>query len=514
VRFLHIRNLVVPAWIDSVHHSLITQLIITNGGVPHSYEPLLPIGKFVYHFGFHSLVAAFHWLTGLEIPRAMLIVGQVINALMVLSAYLLAKCLTGRRLAGLFAALIVGLISLMPAYYVTWGRYTQLTGLVLLPSAISFTVKSVEAKTARTNLRIYKPTKTIVLAAISVAGLLLTHYRVLIFYGGFVLAYLLLESFTHRHERAAFLRYWGRAGAIGLLAALLTSPWVMNLVQALLPLETLLSKMQGEPSYNAFPYDLVMIGNNRALIVLSLCGLLWGLYKRERGVVLTVLWVAILIVITNPTIFGLSSTWLVNNASLAISLFVPLAILSSYFLASLFVRWFLVGWSDGYWSLVIAALVIGSVALWGAWEMLPIVNPGTILVTRYDMAAMDWIRHNIPSDARFLINVRHWQEGTYVGTDGGYWIPLLTGHETILPPAVYIYGSADYVKGINKLAEAVIAMKSFDAESTWRLLRDNGVTHVYIGARGGGITPQMFMSSSYYRPVYSNGAVWIFQLQD
>jgi hypothetical protein len=544
VRFLHIRNLALPSWIDSVHHALITQLIVAKGGVPQSYEPLLPIEGFIYHFGFHSLVAVFHWLTGLEITRAMLIVGQVINGLIVLSAYLLVKYLTGRRLAGLFGGLIVGLISIMPAYYVSWGRYTQLTGLVLLPSTIVFTMrglgqpgrlmdwetgKSVDSETRKlvdsgtglrvdhTSIRVYEST-TLVLAAISVAGLLLTHYRVLIFYGGFVLAYLLYETFAHCGELSRFVRCWGRAAVLCLLAALLALPWLVNLVQALLPLETIPSRMVGPPSYNVVPYDLIMVRRNRGLIALSICGFLWGVYKRKRAVIVTALWVVVVAVITNPTIFGFPSTWLVNNASLAISLFVPFAILGGYLLTSLSdlvqaklssnvqypisnIRW------------LMFAVVIVLVVLWGAWGMLSIVNPATVLATRDDMAAMDWIRRNVPSDARFLINVRHWQGGTYVGSDGGYWIPLLTGRGTTLPPAIYTYGSAEYVKGINDLAEEIVAIESFDEESTSRLLRDNGVTHVYIGARGGSITPQMLMDGSYYRPVYSNGAVWIFRIQ-
>ncbi len=568
VRFLHIRNLVVPAWIDSVHHTLITQLIVTQGGVPQSYEPLLPIGEFIYHFGFHSLVAAFHWLTGLDITRAMLIVGQVVNGLMVLSAYLLVKCLTGRRLAGLFGALIVGLISLMPAYYVSWGRYTQLTGLALLPTAIALTMKGVGTKTARRGLSNPRPPTSnpsarlraglqLPIAAVSVAGLLLTHYRVLILYGCFVLAYLLYETLTRSHGgtrrhgtsvfpcspcfrvpkpsvpsatlRTGFLRYWGRAAMICLLAALLTLPWLVNLARALLPLATLPSRMQGAPSYNVAPYDLIMIGRNRGLIALSTCGFLWGLYKRERAVILTALWVALAVLITNPTILGFSSTWLINNASLAIALFVPFAILGGYLLASLQPPTFnpSTRLRAGLKRLILA-VIIALVALWGAGGMLSVVNPSTVLATRDDMAAMDWIRRHAPSDARFLINVRHWQGGTHVGSDGGYWIPLLTGRDTILPPAIYIYGSAEYVKGINDLAEEIIAIESFDEVEgrrssrdfprTRQLLDDNGVTHIYIGARGGSITPQMLGNprvahSSYYSPVYSNGAVWIFQLE-
>jgi len=535
VRFLHIRNLVVPSWIDSVHHTLITQLIVAKGGVPQSYEPLLPVGEFIYHFGFHALVAAFHWLTGLEIPRAMLVVGQVINGLVVLAAYLLVKCMTGRRLAGLFGALIVGLVSVMPAYYVSWGRYTQLTGLALLPTAIAFTMRSVGRSPAclRRRLDSGKPSRPqpptsnlqlpiVLLAAVSVAGLLLTHYRVLIFYGCFLLAYLLYEtveaSRAHRGDPPVFVRYWGRVVLVCLLAVVLTLPWLINLARALLPLATLPSRMQGAPSYNVVPYDLIMIGNNRGLIALSIGGLLWGLYKRERAVVVTALWVVIMVVIINPTILGFPSTWLVNNASLAISLFVPLAILGGYLLASLSDLPQAKLGSDfrsqiSNIRLVMLALVIAFVALWGAWQMLPIINPGTVLATRDDVAAMDWIRRHIPADARFQINVRHWQGGTYVGTDGGYWIPLLTGRDTVLPPVVYGYGSSEYVKGINDLAEAIIAIESFDEESARQLLSDNGVTHVYIGARGGSISPQMLMGSPCYRRVYSNGAVWVFQFQ-
>jgi hypothetical protein len=532
VRFLHIRNLVVPAWIDSVHHTLITQLIVAKGGVPQSYEPLLPIEEFIYHFGFHSLVAVFHWLTGLEITRAMLIVGQVINGLMVLSAYLLVKCLTGRRLAGLFGGLIVGSISIMPAYYVSWGRYTQLTGLVLLPSTIVLTMKSVEAQVSGLRSQVSSlpcSPAPLLPCSLALAGLLLTHYRVTIFYGGFLLAYLVYETFAHRGEPSKF-RYWGQAAVVCLVAVLLTLPWLVNLARALLPLETIPSRMTGPPSYNVVPYDLIMVRHNQALIALSICGFLWGLYKRERGVIVTALWVVIVAVITNPTIFGFPSTWLVNNASLAISLFVPFAILGGYLLASLqpgkLVNWEtgkLVNWETSLptyqftnlpiYQYLMLTIVIVIATLWGAWQMLPIVNPATVLATRDDMVAMDWIRHNIPSDARFLINVRHWQGGTYVGSDGGYWIPLLTGRDTTLPPAIYIYGSAEYVKRINDLAEEIITIESFDEERVQQLLRDNGVTHVYIGARGGGIAPQMLIGSSYFRPVYCNGAVWIFRVQ-
>ncbi len=504
LRFLQVRDLVLPLWIDSVHHTLISQLMVEKGGVPHSYEPLLPIKTFIYHFGFHSLVALFHWLSGLEVPQAMLIVGQLINGFILLPIYLLVTRLVRRPLPGLIGAMIVGTISLMPAYYVTWGRYTQLTGLAILPLAIVFTLDAIE--------RDGRSYRDLTLASLALAGLFLTHYSITIFYACFLAVYLLTESFARRGEPRAILECWLRAAMICLIAAIMALPWLVNLIAVLSPLSTLPSRLRGPASYNAFPRDFLFVGHTRELIALSIGGALFGLFKRERGVVLTTLWVLALFLLTNPSLLGLPSTWLVNNEVVVISLFLPFAILGGYFLSSLSevpLAWLRGRGRRAYRAVL--GLLIALATLWGARGLLPIVNPVTVLATRDDVAAMDWIRENTPEGAKFLINTRLWQGRTYVGTDGGYWIQLLAGRQTTLPPAIYIYSSPEYIAQVNALAEVVATTDSLDDEGMRKLLREEGVTHVYIGAKGGRITPQMLLGSPHYRLVYSSGAVWIFE---
>ncbi len=69
------------------------------------------------------------------------------------------------------AALVVGLISIMPAYYLSWGRYTQLTGLLLLPPL---------AIVWRAGLQ--RPSRgRFACVALLLAGLSLIHFRVLVF---------------------------------------------------------------------------------------------------------------------------------------------------------------------------------------------------------------------------------------------------------------------------------------------------------------------------------------------
>jgi hypothetical protein len=133
---------------DGYHHTLISQIIHDTGLIPQSYRPYAPLDRFTYHFGFHSLVAAWVWLTQLPVPRSTVLVSQIINALTVPTLYIFTKTLTGRKEAGLFAAMVAGLVTVMPAYYVNWSRNTQLTANVMLPVVLVALTQVLEAQAA------------------------------------------------------------------------------------------------------------------------------------------------------------------------------------------------------------------------------------------------------------------------------------------------------------------------------------------------------------------------------
>ncbi|MGQ9846764.1 MAG: hypothetical protein ACUVQP_04585 [Bacteroidales bacterium] len=133
-RFWAIRALSLPMWGDSVHHALISQLIVENGGLFNSWQPYAEMESLTYHFGFHANVAVISWLMGLLSPQATLVAGQLMNIFAVIVLFPLAwKISRNREIGGVAAWLVAGLLSFMPMFYVNWGRYTQLTGQVLLP---------------------------------------------------------------------------------------------------------------------------------------------------------------------------------------------------------------------------------------------------------------------------------------------------------------------------------------------------------------------------------------------
>ncbi|MFX1412190.1 MAG: hypothetical protein ACFFA6_17755, partial [Promethearchaeota archaeon] len=72
----------------------------------------------------------------------------------------------------------------------------------------------------------------------------------------------------------------------------------------------------------------------------------------------------------------------------------------------------------------------------------------------------------------------------------------------------------DYVQAVNELAEWASAIESFDDAVTRERLRREGITHIYVGARGGHITPQKLLGVEGYRLVYSRGPVWIFAVEE
>jgi len=512
LRLLQIRNLVLPAWVDSPQHALVTDLISTHGRVPSSYQPFLPVERFIYHFGFHALNCAFHWLSGLAIPQAMLWLGQFLNAASSLMAYALTVRLTQRRAAGVMAALVTGLVSYMPAYYVSWGRYTQLTGLLLLSGATVATLEWLEAQ--RWDAR------SLALATLLQGGLILTHARVAVFGACFVASYVVFETLSalRGHSGAVARRLWVRAAALAGMVLLLSGPWLLQVLRGLYTaLQASGSGLQDAPSYNAFPWALLLVPRNRQLIVLAALGAVLGLAQRRKQTLWLLGGCSLVALVVNPSWLGLPIIGFLNNASALISLFVPLAVLVGQAFAGLWdavpARLSMQFKADLRAAVRTAlALLAAAAGLWGAYGMITIVNPATVLATADDLSAMSWISENTPSDAVFVINARHWQLGTFAGTDGGYWIPQLTGRRTLVPDLSYSYGDPSYVQHIGQNAQRVAELQDARDPGFVALLQEEGITHIYLGAKGGPLTPQMFLSNASYREVYNTGAVWIFEV--
>lgn len=530
LRLRDARGLAAAPWVDGYHHTVITQLFLEQGGLPRDYRPYVAADRFDYHFGFHALCAAISWTSGLEPRRVVLWTGQLLAALAPLSVLLLARLLGLGAGAGLLAAALPAAWLWFPAYYLSWGRYTQLTGLLVLPAALWSLSLALRAAGRRAGGR--RPALARMgTAALLAAGLLLTHYRVTLLYA--LAAPLLIHPLLWRGigKRLAHL------AAVGALALLAVAPWLwMGLGTALsafvLPANAPGAMTGGEVAQAAPGWILTQHGGGFWLR-LALLGLCWAAFARRRGAWALASWISFALLLTRPAAWGQSRAWAMPPFALAISLWLAVAIGCGWLAEAIAgLRWraapirvwagaLLAAYAAVAWlgrgaelssqpealaagiaaalgltlldararpprpwsptrerALAAAVLVLTAV---GAWTMPGVLNDGTVILRPVELAAAGWIREHTPEDARFFINQTAWNQGAFRGVDGGYWLPLTAGRSVSLPPAVYALHDAAMVRAVQARADRLAGGDRLSDADLWALLDKAGAGWVYLG---------------------------------
>ncbi len=546
------QGLAVPLWGDSLHHTMITNIIVNTGRVPTGYLPYVPVDTFTYHFGFHTLTAVFAQLTSSQTPYAVLLTGQVLNVITLAVAYLLNRQLFGSRLAGLGAALITGFISIMPAFYVNWGRYTQLSGQVLLPVALVFLVRAMSARWKRSDLA---------LCALCVAGLVVVHYRILIFFGLFAISLALWQLIVSWESWRAVITSWARGvGAVG-VGLLLTLPWIINLVVNYLPVLT--SHLRAvTPDYLADYNNPGSISyyTGRALPALALVGVIAAVVtltknrsslfnKKPAGAsstrALTPPAAALVIALWSSLLFA--SLWIVPGAigsyTVAITLYIPFSALGGYGISRVF---------EAIGGLVkVPAPAFGLIIVALAPLCANLLNTSHVTdlsrwnyVQPADLKAFQWIQTNTPPNAKFLISSQISYKGRGVtASDAGMWLPLLAQRNVSVPalsawiehpltPTFFTMTKelAEYTQPLtstnalddstqSKLVEnqTIAQPRTLSDPVTLGLMNALGISYVYSGAGGGASQPRLDLTTMrrdvrHYKLVYFSEGVYIFAI--
>jgi hypothetical protein len=531
VRLLAVRDLAFPPWVDSGRHGLITAVMVDNGRLLTDYEPYLPVDRSPYHFGFHTVATSLVLMTGAEIPRLLLLLGQLLNGLLPLILYTAAWWLTRRPWVGLVAAFLVALPFFFPAYYATWGRMTQLAGMMVMPLLLVWSWLA--ARPGR--WRVLGP-----LVAILAAGLFLIHFRVFLLYLPFLGLLLILTggqwlksvwAGTAATNQGAANSFGGeplwaslntlRRTPFGVLltanglAALLVLPRAVQLYWLTNPAQQGLGR--SPEGYNAFPTGYLttgwetyfaIAGGVAGLLVVTavLRGRRWAKFP-----LLLLAWVGLLFLSLAGGRLGLPELWLINLNSMYITLFAPLALLLALAVYQL-QRW--LRRRAWYWSAsgtALLTLFLAAATLFGLRQQITILNPQTILAQPADQAGIAWLAENLPAEATIAVHSWRWLGNTYSATDGGIWIVPLTGRQTTTPPADYVYNPSLY-RQLNAFNEAAAATEDWADPAAARWLREQGVTHIYVGARGGFFNPAVLNRNPEMSLLYQHDGVFVFAL--
>jgi len=502
-RMWQARELVFPNWVDSQHHVLIIRKIIENGGLPSTLEPYLP-GPFYYHFAFHAVTALFSVVSGLAPEQAVLVLGQVLNACVGISVYALAKSISEDWRVGLLAAFFVTFVTKMPGYYLSWGRYTLLIGVMILPVAMA------EAESLRKGVVKWWQTAGLFLLTV---GTLLSHYLAAFLLGLYLLIIGIEWVICCVKARKADWKSILSLAAPSLLGLLVSFRWYIRVFRYSAQFKSAKIQLPEEAwSLNAAELDYLfyILGPEVAygLLGLAIVGVIWVLLKDKwRGFGR---WSLLVIFFTVPigiVIFSFRSYYY------GLVLFIPVAILGSGFLV-----WFFDFLHEKISAkkllLAISMIVLLVFVGWGGWSNADAVNDETILVNKSDLAALEWVKHHTPEDARFFVNTTAWGYGVYRGVDGGGWLLPTTGRWSLAPTTFYPYGSDEATAKLWTDWATRASVVTSCEEDFWELVEEAGLGYVYVREGAGGLRDQELLACDRLRKLYDNGDVSIWLIQE
>lgn len=479
-RLRAIAGLVVPPWVDSVHHTMLVRLFLLKGTVPTNYDPFIPGARAFYHWGFHAIAAALSLFLGrtdpFSIPPVILSLGQWLNASTPLFVYAAAVSLTRSRTAAVIAAAISGLVSFYPAYYVSWGRFTHLGGVLLLLAWMALAARARRITAG-----------SVAMLAIVAGGLALVHVRLAFFAVVFTIVMIAVDLLRRRRPVALL--------AAGALACVIVLPWLIamrNVAPGALAPSDASPRWMTPAEVRA---NLLWVPHTAELLSAATAGLtgiaklgplattgrvlsfVWWLAiiviaTRRKGRSRPLLWTyAVLIAWAALTLLILNATHLqfATNTSAAITAFVPLSIACGA----------LIAWAIAPLRRAGTVVVVVICCAIGIATLGNIINPATIIATDADLAALRWMRDSTPASSAIVGRVQPWYGGAFIGVDGAYWSSVLADRRSLPPPSLYGW-SGEFGE-----MELFLARWRDEYPFPTRVTRDEakklGVTHVYFG---------------------------------
>jgi len=433
LRLIQIRDVFVPNWYDGFIHTSLLQEFTMKSAIPFDN---------IYQIGFHAIALVVHSFWELPSPEAILLTGQWLSAVCGLSFYMFARRHIHNAYAAGLSLAAYSLFLRFPSYLIPSGHYPYLLGLALLPPAI---LTSLDWITSRRS--------SFSAAFVFVISLALTHYGSLVIWFSFILVYVINQIVFGRKLRPETL---GNRKEIFFRPLLLISPaLILILSKAFDPLhqyiiqENMLSQMYDPDFGFGAQYVLKLFRtHDYFFILLWIFWVSWSFVWKRKLLYITLFWplaIWFLIWIQYQVIGNSISTY----GNLIVFLSIPLALCFGLFAQQLLLLLMKLDSSDKQplsrhlaKSRLSILLIIG--ILVGVSSSPLSIDQNRVLFTNDDMVAMNWISASTAKDSGFLIRTTSWYNDALVPSDGGGWIPLLTGRRTIIPQVGELYDICEF----------------------------------------------------------------------
>ena len=502
-----------PAWSDSLHHTYLTLLTATNGQLPFTLDPYEPTPLNMYHLGLYALTAPTMLLTNAPAHSALLWMAQFLNGLCGLGVYWTVDRLAGRR-GALLAAAVVGLLSFQPAWFVNWGRFTQVASQMILLPALLLSWQALRA------WREEWPNKQLEILLLTLAGgvlsagVFLLHFRL----AGLFLPLLAIASLweiwqAYRNHRLRIIlcgvALVGGAALLFVLPALI--PALSRYIEVKTSSGVVATESSGGGDYYTWNWKFfTLIGAQLWIYIGAGVGLLLGAWRSRRLVILTMLWLGVFAFFAYAHRLGIPLLNITNFTGFLISISLPMALLWGAGLEGV-LSLLPSGWQSRL-QLPLIGLILAA-SYWGGHYRETGLEDYRFFVTSADVAAMNWINQNLPRDAGFVVNTYDWL-GTPHGTDAGYWIQYFTGRKPTTGSMLNSLGDTASVQRFKQLGNMAVQLETNPQVAT--NLCSLGFRHLYIGANpnfdGRGLSAEVILQYAGAKVIYDQMGVKIIEL--
>ncbi len=433
----------------------------------------------MYHLGLYALSAPLQLLAGIPAHSALLWMGQILNGLCGVGVFLLLDRKLG-RLSAIAGMVIAGLVSMMPAYYFNWGRYTQVGSQSILLIAALVSWEAIHAWRKEWPVNKAGLVFLTLLAGMLNAGVFLIHFQV----GGYALPLLVVIAVSELIQAIKEKRRFWLTLLAGVVIAAIS---VVLILPALLPAFATYygirataapEDVTGLKTIFYFSWEGVYAQTGKLwFLILALLGLLIGLTKKPRELVwVTFAWFLLLMAEGFSYLWNSPLLAFTNLSGILIMLYLPISLVVGSAAQAIF------AWTPKplriITELVLLAVIVAG-GVWGAVKRMEMLEPARQLMTVEDEQAMAWIATNTPEGAVFAINSEFWLPLNPLGTDGGYWITYFTGRKTTT--GLMLSSFSEDVYQIVDNSKTV--MNLYENPTLVEGLCEFGIDYIYIGAR-------------------------------
>ncbi len=380
-----------PAWTDSVHHVMLTKLIAVQGRLPATLEPYYPVSLNMYHLGLHSISAVVAWLAQVPFHMALLWTAQTLNGLCGLGVYLVLDRKVG-RLAAIVGATVVGLFSFQPAFYVNWGRFTQVASQSILLVAWLVTYETIQISV--TNWRLKLPRQLlgpIILCGLLTAGVYLLHYRVAAIYLLLLIPSLIYLFWQRWRIKKSLWQPLLVTTAVAILALFLILPALLPSLSTYIDLRTrntvgvlhqISSAMRNDDYYVTTLETVLFLTGQSWLLWIAVLAAGIGFMRRGKVSMLNFLWIVLLCLMGNTYRLGIPLLNVINLTGIVIMFYLPISLLIGSGVQSI-EQWLPKQQATRFTNLCLVAIFL--LAIPGGWQRTQTLEPFRFFVTDGDM---------------------------------------------------------------------------------------------------------------------------------